>query len=411
MESHADVVIVGAGPAGLSAAIELRRLGVSNVVVVERESEAGGVPRHCNHTGFGLRDLHRSMTGPHYSAELVRRAEASGARILVGTTVTELGPHNNVHLTSRSGLEVLSTTTVLLATGARERPRSARLVAGDRPAGVFTTGQLQQWSYIKHLPVGSRAIVIGAEHVSFSAMLSLRHAGVQTIALTTQYARHQSVAAFALATRAFLRVPIWTSTRLVDIKGRIRVQEVVLENTLTGERRNESIDTVVFSGDWIPDNELARRRGLAMDPGTLGPSTDTAGRTSVASVFAAGNMLHPVETADVAALRGREVARELASELRSSASRALSDQVAVIADAPLAWAWPNMVHPSQDVKRFILRTTNFDSRRTVRAFQDGHCLGTSRSPRLVPNRSISIRGDFVSKLDPLGGPLLLSLGD
>ena len=154
-----DVLVVGAGPAGLSAAIELRARGVQRVVVVEREAQAGGVPRHCHHTGFGLRDLHRSLAGPRYADELCRRATASGVRILTGTTITSLENNGDARATNASGLHVITSRAVLLASGARERPRSARLVAGDRPPGVFTTGQLQQWVNVKNLPVGSRALV------------------------------------------------------------------------------------------------------------------------------------------------------------------------------------------------------------------------------------------------------------
>lgn len=381
------------------------------MVVIERENIAGGVPRHCNHTGFGLRDLHRSMTGPRYSAELVRRAQAAGAHLLVGTTVTELDDERNVHVTSSSGLKVLSARAVILASGARERPRSARLVAGDRPAGIFTTGQLQQWSYLQHLPVGTRALIVGAEHVSFSAMLSLRHAGVTTIGLSTELARHQSVAAFALATRILYRIPIWTSTRLVDIKGRGRVSEVVLENIVTGQRRSEKVDTVVFSGDWIPDNDIARRAGLVMDHGTLGPSSDVSGRTSARMVYAAGNLLHPVETADVASIRGRDIARELAQDLRADGAKKPHGAVSLTTQSPLSWAWPNMVDPVQRVEKILLRTSDFDPRRTIRATQDGRLLGTVHGPRLVPNRSLRIDAHFLSKVDPVGGPVILALSD
>ena len=409
--ADADVVIIGAGPAGLSAAIELRRLGVTRVIVAERESEAGGVPRHCRHTGFGLRDLHRSMSGPRYSAELVRRALASGAEILVGATVTELDEGGLVYLTSPTGIRKVQARAVLIASGARERPRSARLVAGDRPPGVFTTGQLQQWTYLKGLPVGSRAIVVGAEHVSFSAVLTLHHAGVRTIALTTELARHQSLAVFAFAARSIFRVPVWTNTRLVGIRGKGRVSEVVLEDLVSGRRRSEFVDTVVFSGDWIPDSELSRRAGLEINSGTLGPSTDVGGRTSVSSVYAAGNLVHPVETADVAALRGREVARELAVDLGSGKQSSTKDYVRVVAERPLSWVWPNKVHPSQNVVTVALRSSEFDSRRLVTAHQDGRVIGSSRIVRVVPNRSLSITGGFLTKVDPLGGPVRLTLGN
>lgn len=405
----ADVLIIGSGPAGLSAAVELRRLGVGRVVVVERESVGGGVPRHCHHMGFGLRDLHRSMTGPRYSAELVRRAVASGAELRLSTTATTLDPLGTVRLTSPRGIDDLRARAVLVASGARERPRSARLVAGDRPAGVFTTGQLQQWTYEKGLPVGSRAIVIGAEHVSFSAMLTLRHAGVRTAALCTELGHHQSVGAFALVTRSIYRVPIWTNTRLASIIGHSRVREVVLENLITGERRSASVDTVVFSGDWIPDHEFVRRAGTVMDVGTRGPTTDVAGRTSRAKLYAAGNLVHPVETADRAALGGRRVARELARDLATSPLDLNSHDISLRVEAPLQWVWPNRYRPNTALKVFSLRASSIDGRRIVCAHQDGQLLGSSRITKVMPNRSLSISTQFMAKARLGGGPVVLTL--
>jgi thioredoxin reductase len=407
-ELSCDVVVIGAGPAGLSAACELRALGVENVLVVERENEAGGVPRHCHHTGFGLRDLHRSLSGPRYAEELVRRTLASGAQVLVGTTITSI-ENGTSHATNASGLHVIASKAVLLASGARERPRSARLVPGDRPAGVFTTGQLQQWTYDKGLPVGSRALVVGAEHVSFSAMLTLRHAHVKTVALVTELGRQQSVAPFAFAARTVLGVPVWARTRLVAINGDTRVREVVLEDLVTGERRVENVDTVVFTGEWIPDNELARRAGVDIDRGTRGPSTDVAGRTSVAAIYAAGNVLHPVETADVAALRARGIAREVANDLRGVAQRPLREQVALLTTPPLSWVWPNRFDPDSLVTQVALRASAFDPSRFVVARQDGRSIARERVGRVVPNRSLMIAGQFLREVDPARGPVILSL--
>ncbi|MHB8379404.1 MAG: NAD(P)/FAD-dependent oxidoreductase [Acidimicrobiales bacterium] len=406
-----DVVVVGAGPAGLSAAVELRRLGVERVVVVERELSGGGVPRHCHHTGFGLRDLHRALSGPRYGDELIRRATAVGAELKVGTTVTDLCSNQLVQLTSRNGVATIQARAIILATGARERPRSARLVAGDRAAGVFTTGQLQQWTYLKHLPVGSRALVVGAELVSFSAMVTLRHAGVKSIALTTELSHHQGPTAFAAAARFAYRVPILTSTRVVEIKGRGRVSDVILENVLTGRRMIESVDTVVFTGDWIPDNELARRAGLSLDPGTLGPSSDRFGRTSGPSIYAAGNLLHPVETADVAALRARDVAKQVAGDLRTGVPLTTAAHVTLVTEAPLTWVWPNRISSSLDVKSLTLRVADFDSRRLVNAHQDGKFLGSARIARVVPNRSLQISRDVLMNFNPCGGVIRLSLGE
>src|SRR5689334_8031344 len=141
-ETAIDVAIVGAGPAGLGAALALKRHGVRRVVVVEREAEAGGVPRHCAHSPFGLREFGRVLLGPAYARRLAAEAEAAGVEIRLRTSVVAVEPGCRLQLTTPEGLNALTARRILLATGARETPRSARLVGGDRPVGVVTTGAL-----------------------------------------------------------------------------------------------------------------------------------------------------------------------------------------------------------------------------------------------------------------------------
>ena len=286
-----SVAIVGGGPSGLSAAIALRRLGVGNVTVYEREQQAGGIPRHTNHLGFGMLDLHRLMSGPRYARTLVERATRADVDLRRGAAVFSL--------------DDLDADAVILATGVRERPRAARRVPGDRPSGIFTTGSLQQLAMAGQR-VGTKAVIVGAEHVSFSAILTLAHVGCRSVALVTPLPRHQSYAVLKLAAATARRVPVLTGVDIAEILGRRRVEHVVLTDGRTIE-----CDTVVFTGDWIPDNELARHSGLTMSPAIKGPSVDQAFRTSRDGVFAIGNLVHKVATADRCALDGKAVAAEV----------------------------------------------------------------------------------------------------
>jgi thioredoxin reductase len=285
------VAIVGGGPAGLTAGIELRRLGVGDVTLYEREQQAGGIPRHTNHLGFGVRDLHRLMAGPRYARVLIERATQAGVDLRRGTPVF--------------ALDDLDADAVILATGVRERPRAARLVPGDRPSGIFTTGSLQQLAMAGRR-VGNRAVIVGAEHVSFSAILTLAHIGCRSVAMVTPLPRHQSYGVLKVAAATLRRVPVITGVDIAEIVGRRRVERVVLTDGRTIE-----CDTVVFTGDWIPDHELARRSGLTMNPTTRGPSVDTTFRTSRDNVFAIGNLVHKVASADRCALDGKAVAAEV----------------------------------------------------------------------------------------------------
>jgi thioredoxin reductase len=405
-----DVLVVGAGPAGLAAALELRRLGVARVLVVEREAAAGGIPRHAAHAGFGLRDLRRVLTGPAYSARYVRLAEEAGVDIRLATTATGWAGGTALATTAPSGLATLSAEAILLATGCRERPRSARLVPGDRPPGVMTTGTLQQLVYLHHVRPGRRAVVVGAEHVSFSAVLTLAHGGAATVALVTEHRRDQTYAPLRwLVTLG--RVPILTASRVTGIFGRGRVEAVEVTSLATGAVARLACDTVVFTGDWIPDHELARRGDLVMDPATRAPRIDGALRTSRRGVFAAGNLVHAAETADVAALGGRHAARAVAAFLGSGAWP-VPTPLAVTCAAPLTWVSPSALDAESGALPpvgFVLRVASFCGPAMLVLRQGTRVLWRRRYRRLVPNRSIHAAVRWGAPLAADGGPVAFTL--
>jgi thioredoxin reductase len=407
---HVAVAVVGGGPAGLAAAIELRRLGVERVVVLERETAAGGVPLHTDHLGFGLRDLRRCLSGPRYAARYRALAAAVGVEVRTATTATGWAGDRTLALTSPAGRSALGADAIVLASGCRERPRAARLVAGDRPRGILTTGTLQQLVTLHHQRIGGRAVVVGAEHVSFSAILTLAHAGAVPVAMLTDQPRHQSYAALAWLAAARRGVPILTRTRLVEIRGRERVEAVVVEDMDTGACRVLACDTVVFTGDWIPDHELARAGGLVMDPGTRAPRVDGALRCSTPGVFAAGNLVHAAETADVAALSGRHAAGAVHAFLhgRGWPERPL----AIVAEAPLRWVSPSAIaadERSVPGGRFLLRVDRWLTGAAIEVRQDERVLWRARHRALVPARSIHADAGWLREVAPDGGPVRFSV--
>jgi len=417
---NADVLIVGAGPAGLAAAIELRRLGVQDVLVIDREPEAGGVPRHCAHTGFGLRDLHRVMGGPAYARHYRRAAAAAGAVIRTQTTLTgwaevwsgQPGPVGAT-LTSPAGIETVHASAVLLATGCRERPRTARLVPGSRPSGLLTTGELQQRVYLHGQRLTGRAVIVGAEHVSFSAMLTLAHAGADVVGLVTEQPRHQSLAAFRLGARLIWRVPVWTQTTVTEILGSEQVTAVRLRDHRTGADRTVACDLVVFSADWIPDNEHVRLAGARMDPGSRSPIVDTALRTSLPGLFAAGNLVHAAETADIAAISGRHAAAQMAPflSLPVGATTDSAPTVPVTVGLPLQWISPGAIRvpgPLPPRDRFVLRSSARLPASHLEVRQSEKLLYRERA-RLMPGRSVQLAADWVTRVSSVGGPVRISV--
>jgi thioredoxin reductase len=404
-----DVIIVGGGPAGLACAVELRQQGIPDVLVLDREQKAGGIPRHCAHQGFGVRDLRRALSGPAYAQRYVELAQRAGVDVRVETMVTGWSPDGSLEITAPECRESLRASAIVLATGCRERPRSARLVPGTRPEGVLTTGLLQQLVEQRSPRIGTRAVIVGAEHVGFSALLTLVHAGVKVAGMATELPRHQSLPGAAVGAALRYRVPLWTRTALTEIRGLPRVEEVELRDLGAGRTRAVSCDTVVFTADWIPDHELSVTAGLELDPGTCGPQVDTALRTTHAGLFAAGNLLQGAEPADVAALSGRHAAAAVAGWLNQSGR--WPERVPIVCRPPLLWISPNAVSggepPPRD--RFALRSSAFLAGPDIEIRQHGRLLWAGRLRRMVPGRSSSLPASWLAAVDPLGSAIDVQL--
>jgi pyruvate/2-oxoglutarate dehydrogenase complex dihydrolipoamide dehydrogenase (E3) component len=300
---------------------------------------------------------------------------------------------------------------VVLATGARERSRAARLLPGDRPAGVLTTGLLQGL-VAAGLPVGGRrAVVVGAEAVSWSAALALRSAGVEPLLLTTELPRPPAVAALTAAGRTLLGVPVARRTRVVAVLGRRRVEAVELEHLDTGARRRVDCDTVVLTADWAAESELARAGGLTLDAGTRGPLVDTALRTDRAGVFAAGNVLHPADAADVAALDGRHVTRHVLARVRGEADGPGAARGVRIEPAPpLRWVAPGLLAGGQAPPRghLLAWCDAHVARPRLTAVQGPRTLGRHAGPWPAgPGRVLRVPWAVVRDADPDGGAVHL----
>ena len=407
--SHADVLVVGGGPAGLATAIELRRRGAWRVVVLDRDEAIGGVPRYTHHAGYGLRDLHRMLTGPAYARRYAELAQRAGVHLHTSVTVTGWAGPASMEATTPDGVTRWQARAVVLATGCRERPRTARLVPGDRPAGVLTTGSLQQFADLYRLPIGCRAVVIGAEHVSFSAVHTLIRHGVDVVAVVTDLPQPQTYRALQLATAGLHRVPVITRATVAAIAGHRRVSGITLRHP-DGRLQNIACDTVVFTGDWVAEHDLARRARLPVDA-ARGPATDQWLRTPTPGVFAVGNLVHAAETADVAACTGRHAASAVAAYL-DGAPWPVAPAPAMRTASPIRWVFPALLQPGAGTPprgRLLLRVDEILAAARLEVRQGNRTLYAQARRRIVPNRSISLPADWLAALDPGGEAPLITV--
>lgn len=281
MEKH-DVVIIGGGPAGLACAARLRERGVSDVVVLERETETGGVPRHCGHWGFGWESHRKLMNGPAYAARL--RDEAKGIDVRVKHTVLEFKSNTVMRVHApHTGIVDMEARHVVLATGARESSRAARLIGGTRQSGVMNTGTLQQLVYLKGLKPFTRPVIIGGEWVSFSALMTCKHAGLRPAAMIVENRAIDAPVAFKWGARLWYRVPVLEATRLVAIHGTAAVEAVEVERM--SKRRTIACDGVIVSGEFVHEDTLLKgsKQISLTRAGNVDGELKTAGKTALAA--------------------------------------------------------------------------------------------------------------------------------
>lgn len=312
----ADVLIVGAGPAGLSAATRLRQLGVAKVIVVDREQQGGGIPRHCGHPPFGMREFGRVLTGPAYARKLVERAVHAGVDLQLGCSVVSIDCSDGdlvVACATNRGALTVTAKRIVIATGVRERPRSARLLGGDRPLGILNTGALQEYVYLERLAPFRRPLIVGTELVALSSLLTCRKIGARPVAMI-EAGSHSTVRRASMALPRLLGVPVRYETEIVDIEGRRRVEAVTVR-ARDGRVDTIDCDGVLLTGCFRPEAALARTAGLEIDMGSGGPAIDQFARTSEPRIFAAGNVLHPVDTAGWSWREGRKVGEFVAQDL------------------------------------------------------------------------------------------------
>jgi thioredoxin reductase len=370
------------------------RLGIRDIVVLERDAEAGGIPRLCAHPGFGLKEFRRILQGPDYAQRIV--AAASGVDLRTGHALLGVDSDGSLHVAGPGGTDTLRARAVLLALGTRETPRSARLVGGSRPWGVFTTGSLQQLVHGAHQRPCRRAVIVGSELVALSNLLTFRHAGIAPVAIVEEARNTLTPGALAWAAGVAFGTPVLTGARPIAIHGAHRVEALEIDHH--GHRRLLACDGVIFTGRFVPDAAPLVGSPITMDAGTGGPVVDQYGRTAIPSVFAAGNVLRPVEPSWTAWTEGRAVARAMAEQLGGRLPAPTRRTTLSVAPplrfvCPQQWSEPS---PLQAVLPMQVRSGEDVSGRLRLTAQGGELWG--RHTRLRTGRRIPVGG----RLDDVG---------
>lgn len=304
-EMTEDVVVVGGGAAGLAAAIRAKETGAKRVLVLDRNSELGGILPQCIHTGFGLHYFKENLTGPEYISRFVDRARALGVEFKLDTMALRLKPEREiVAANSLDGLFRIRAKSVVLAMGCRERTRGALGIPGERPAGIFTAGTAQRLMDVEGFMPGRRVVILGSGDVGLimARRFAVEGAKVEAAIEVLPYAG--GLPRNVIQCLEDFGIPLLLNHTVTAVYGAERVSGVSVANVdekgspISGTERTIPCDTLILSVGLIPENELSEEAGIILDPTTGGPVVDQRMETSVRGIFACGNAVHVHDLVD-----------------------------------------------------------------------------------------------------------------
>jgi len=392
-----DVVVIGAGPAGLAAALGARRGGVRDVLVLEREKAAGGILNQCVHDGFGLFLFKETMAGPEYAERLIEDTLREGATIETGAMVLDLSPDRILRVNSARGYRLIRAGAIVLAMGCRERTRDMIGIPGTRPAGIFTAGSAQNLVNLRNLRIGNEAVILGSGDVGLIMARRLTFEGLKVKAVFELLPWAGGLERNVRQCLSDFDIPLELSTTVVEVRGRDRVSGVVVARVdealrpIPGTERAVPCDTLLLSVGLIPENELTRRAGIEISSLTGGAAVDERLMTSVPGIFSCGNVLHIHDVADWASFEGLDAGKAAAAWLRDG--EIAGPKFRISPGNGIRYCLPQSARPGTEGLELSFRVARpfRDVHVAVRGNATGRLYADKACPRLVPSELQQIR--------------------
>ncbi len=379
-----DLIIVGAGPAGLAAAVEAKKRGIGDILVLEREPIAGGILNQCIHDGFGLIKFNEALTGPEYAKKYMDEAVKMGIELITNVMVQELSGDKVVTTISPDGIRTYQAKAVILAMGCRERTRGAICIPGTRPAGVFTAGVAQNLVNIRNVMIGKRIIILGSGDIGLIMARRLTLEGANVLAVVEKLPYSSGLQRNITQCLDDFGIPLLLSHTVTNIEGRERVTAVTVSrvdekgNTIRGTSKKYACDTLILSVGLIPENELSLNAGIEIDNVTGGPCVDEKLQTSIPGIFACGNVLQVHDLVDYVSAEGELAACSAVTYIEdslrnntvtgsgreSAAVAGRKDEIAVRAGRGIRYVLPQTISPDNAIT-FSMRVVKPDREKTV----------------------------------------------
>ena len=300
-----DVLIVGAGPAGMAAAIAAKEAGVDNLLVLEREANMGGILRQCIHNGFGLHRFKEELTGPEYAQRDIDKVKELGIEVRCGTTVLSIDENRFVTAASKEkGVQLFEAGALILAMGCRERPRGALATPGTRCAGIYSAGTAQKFVNLEGYMPGKRVVILGSGDIGLIMARRMTLQGAKVLACVELMPYSSGLNRNIVQCLHDYDIPLLLSHTVIDIQGKERLTGVTVAEVdakrqpIPGTEQHFDCDTLLLSVGLLPENELTRQADVEMSNLTSGAVVDDTLQTSKEGIFACGNVLHVHDLVD-----------------------------------------------------------------------------------------------------------------
>ena len=390
-----DIVIVGGGPAGMAAAVAAYDAGCTDVVILDRESDMGGILRQCIHAGFGLHKLGRELTGPEYADVYKQEVLKRGIQVCYESTVTAVSPEKVVTAQNRDGILKMQAKAVVLAMGCRERSRGALNTPGTRPAGVYSAGTAQKFVNCEGYMVGKTVVILGSGDIG---LIMARRMTLENMEVKGVYEVMPSPGGL---TRNIVQclddfgIPLHLSSTVAKIHGKKRLEGVTVakldenRNIIPGTEEYIECDLLVLAVGLIPENELSVGCGIELDPRTRGPVLDNHFMTSVPGIFACGNVAVVFDLVDYVSQSG-EVAAQSAVDYIQGKLEPNPQYVQVKAAGNVNFIVPQRIVAGQETDvQLYLRVRHPDTGAKLECRQGEEVLKTAKHAFVAPPEMIA----------------------
>ena len=356
-----DIVIIGGGPAGMAAAVAARKKGISDILILERDKELGGILNQCIHNGFGLHTFKEELTGPEYAERFLKQVQDERIPCKLNTMVIDISPEKVVTAVNQEdGLFKIQAKAIILAMGCRERSRGALNIPGFRPAGIFSAGTAQRLMNREGFMPGKEVVILGSGDIGLimARRLTLEGAKVKVVAEIMPYSG--GLKRNIVQCLNDYGIPLKLSHTVVRIEGEKRVEGVVIAKVdekrrpIPGTEEHYSCDTLLLSVGLIPENELSNGMGVEISPVTNGSVVNESLEGNIEGVFACGNVLHVHDLVDYVSEEAT-AAGEYAAEYVTSGEVHSNEEIPVRAEGGVRYTVPAKVRPAHVGDKLVIR--------------------------------------------------------